>query len=54
MPMQAGDVARTWADVSRAERDLAWHPKVGFDEGIERFLDWFRAERLRPAVRRAR
>lgn len=41
-PMQAGDVERTWADVSRAASDLEWSPRVGFDEGISRFLDWFR------------
>jgi UDP-glucuronate 4-epimerase len=41
-PPQPGDVQRTWADVSRARRELDWAPRVGFDEGIDRFLDWFR------------
>lgn len=42
-PPQAGDVERTWADVSRAASELGWSPRVGFDEGISRFLDWFRS-----------
>jgi UDP-glucuronate 4-epimerase len=45
LPMQAGDVNRTWADVSRAKRDLAWAPSIGFDEGIDRFVAWFKEER---------
>jgi UDP-glucuronate 4-epimerase len=44
LPMQPGDVERTWADVSRAASDLEWSPRVGFDEGISRFLDWFRSQ----------
>jgi UDP-glucuronate 4-epimerase len=52
-PMPPGDVDRTWADVSRARAELGWTPSVGFDEGIERFLSWFRSERGRPAPARA-
>jgi len=42
---QPGDVARTWADVRRAETELGWTPRVGFDRGLELFLQWFRDER---------
>jgi UDP-glucuronate 4-epimerase len=45
LPEQPGDVARTWADVARAERDLGWKPAVDIDDGLGRFLDWFRSER---------
>lgn len=45
LPGQPGDVERTWADTRRSSADLGWVPKVGFDEGLERFLEWFRAER---------
>ena len=48
-PPQPGDVARTWADVSRARRDLGWAPTTSFDDGIDRFLTWFGGERLRTA-----
>lgn len=54
LPLQAGDVDRTWADVSRAKRELGWEPSTGFDEGMEKFLQWFRGERLRAASGRGR
>jgi UDP-glucuronate 4-epimerase len=38
---QPGDVERTWADVRLAERELGWSPRVGIDEGLDRFLAWF-------------
>ena len=41
---QPGDMARTWADVRRAEAELGWTPRVPFDRGLELFLDWFREE----------
>ena len=40
-PPQPGDVRRTFADVTRARRELDWTPHVDFDEGIDRFLAWF-------------
>jgi UDP-glucuronate 4-epimerase len=46
-PMQPGDVERTWADVTRAGRELAWAPKVPLERGLGLFLEWFKAERAR-------
>jgi UDP-glucuronate 4-epimerase len=54
LPMQPGDVDRTWADVGKARRELGWQPRVPFDEGIEKFLAWFRAERSPSALGRRR
>lgn len=42
LPDQPGDVERTWADVTRAERELGWTPKVEIDEGLDRFMEWFK------------
>ena len=42
-PDQPGDVPITFADVSKAARDLAYAPQVGIEEGIRRFVEWFRA-----------
>jgi UDP-glucuronate 4-epimerase len=39
-PAQTGDVSRTWADISAARAALGYSPKVGFEQGIERFVDW--------------
>lgn len=40
LPLQAGDVARTYADVTKARRLLGYSPSTSFPDGIERFLDW--------------
>ena len=37
-----GDVRETYADVARAARDFGFAPKISLDEGISRFVDWFR------------
>jgi UDP-glucuronate 4-epimerase len=42
LPMQAGDVTRTFADVSRAHALLGYAPKVGMAEGVGRFVAWYR------------
>jgi UDP-glucuronate 4-epimerase len=41
-----GDVERTFADVSRARRLLRYEPRVGLEEGLRRFVDWYRREML--------
>jgi UDP-glucuronate 4-epimerase len=43
-PMQAGDVERTYADVSRARKDLGYSPSVPLDEGLRRTVAWVREE----------
>jgi len=39
---QPGDVPLTAADLTRSERELGYHPKVGIEEGIQRFVAWYR------------
>jgi len=41
LPMQAGDVPRTWANVSEIEK-LGYKSIIGIDEGVEKFVDWFK------------
>ena len=41
LPMQPGDVAATWADVSALVEDLDYQPKTGVEEGIGEFLEWY-------------
>ena len=41
-PMQLGDVKDTFADISAIERDLGFSPTTTIDEGIPRFVDWYR------------
>jgi UDP-glucuronate 4-epimerase len=42
-PLQPGDVEATFADVSRAAETLGWAPRVSFEDGIQRFCDWYRS-----------
>ena len=44
LPMQPGDVDRTYADVSKAKRLLGYEPKVPFKTGIENFVKWYKGE----------
>ncbi|MEO3431178.1 GDP-mannose 4,6-dehydratase [Pelagibius sp. CAU 1746] len=41
-PMQAGDVKETYADIEPARRDLGFEPKTSIDDGIPRFVEWYR------------
>ena len=41
-PMQIGDVRETFADISAIERDHGFVPRTGIDEGIPRFVKWYR------------
>jgi UDP-glucuronate 4-epimerase len=41
-PDQPGDVPRTFADVSRAKSELGYKPSVSVDEGLRRFVEWYR------------
>jgi UDP-glucuronate 4-epimerase len=41
-PMQPGDVRDTFADISAIERDLGFAPTTTIDEGVPRFVKWYR------------
>jgi UDP-glucuronate 4-epimerase len=41
LPMQPGDVNRTFADVSKARRLLGYQPSTPVEIGIPRFVEWF-------------
>lgn len=41
LPLQAGDMLETYADVSSAREKLGFEPKVGIEEGIKRFVEWY-------------
>jgi len=42
---QPGDVSMTYADITKAERMLRYQPEVKMEEGIRRFVDWYKAQR---------
>ena len=41
MPMQQGDVNRTWADSRPLMQRYAYEPKVNIENGIKEYLKWF-------------
>ncbi len=45
-PMQAGDVEKTHADIAKAKELLGWEPKTPFREGLEKFIAWYKANRM--------
>ena len=42
LPMQDGDVKDSFADIDAIKRDLGFQPLTSIDEGIPRFVDWYR------------
>jgi UDP-glucuronate 4-epimerase len=41
-PMQPGDVKDTYADIAASTRDLGFLPRISIDEGLPRFVQWYR------------
>ncbi len=41
-PMQAGDVIKTYADISKAKSEIGYNPKFDFETGIKEFVKWYR------------
>jgi UDP-glucuronate 4-epimerase len=41
-PMQPGDVKDTFADISAIQRDHGFEPSTSIDDGVPRFVDWFK------------
>lgn len=42
LPMQPGDVDRTYADISKAQKLLGYNPKTTFKKGIANFAEWYK------------
>ena len=41
-PSQPGDVPQTFADITKARRLLGYNPQTQIEDGIKRFVEWFR------------
>jgi UDP-glucuronate 4-epimerase len=43
LPMQLGDVERTYADISASQKALNFHPTTPLAQGIPKFVEWYKA-----------
>lgn len=42
LPLQAGDVPDTWADIEDLARDVGYSPSTPVEEGVREFISWYR------------
>ncbi len=40
-PMQKGDVEKTYADITKAQKFLGYNPKTSVEDGMQKFIKWF-------------
>lgn len=45
LPMQPGDVFRTYADVGKLVREVGYKPIISLSEGVERFVRWYESDK---------
>jgi UDP-glucuronate 4-epimerase len=44
LPIQPGDVERTYADISKSRKMLDYDPQTNFEEGVTMFVDWIKKQ----------
>jgi UDP-glucuronate 4-epimerase len=44
LPMQPGDVIKTYADISKAKSEIGYNPKFNFQTGIMEFVNWYKSQ----------
>jgi UDP-glucuronate 4-epimerase len=49
LPLQAGDVLQTWADISALAQWVNYQPQVSVDAGVRAFVRWYREHYQAPA-----
>jgi UDP-glucuronate 4-epimerase len=42
LPLQPGDVERTYADITKAAKELGYKPKTTIEQGLAKFVEWLR------------
>lgn len=45
LPVQMGDVPRTWADLSKSRKIIGYQPQIDIAEGIKRFIAWYQSQK---------
>jgi len=42
MPLQKGDMLKTFADITKSKKQLGYNPKVSIEEGIKKTVEWYK------------
>jgi UDP-glucuronate 4-epimerase len=45
LPLQPGDVTKTFADISKAKSEIGYNPKYDFETGINKFVEWYNSNK---------
>lgn len=51
LPMQLGEVLETYADIEKSHKMLGFQPKVSIEDGIVRFIEWYKEYHLVPKIK---
>ncbi|PGS45140.1 epimerase [Bacillus cereus] len=46
LPMQPGDVKRTFADITKAKKLIGYNPQTNFENGMKQFISWYKQKSL--------
>ena len=49
-PPRAGDILHSLADISQAQKQLGYKTLVGFEDGLQRTVEWYKQEALRSSA----
>ncbi|MFK4784714.1 GDP-mannose 4,6-dehydratase [Fusobacterium sp. MFO224] len=44
LPMQPGDVDKTYANINKAKKLIGYEPKISFEKGIRNFVTWYKED----------
>lgn len=45
LPLQPGDVTKTYADISKAKEEIGYNPKYDIETGIRKFVEWYKSNK---------
>jgi UDP-glucuronate 4-epimerase len=43
LPMQPGDISKTWSDIANARKKLGYNPKTEVEVGVKKTIDWYKS-----------
>jgi len=43
LPIQPGDVEKTWANIDALKKDYKYQPKIDIKQGVKNYIEWFKS-----------